>query len=86
MGEELAPEDYPFTKTPNLLRQLKCAREETLRRRVERFRKKVTKFAEEAGDPPPSTDAVIENIPWHGYPLNPTSLRHLSSKKLEANK
>lgn len=82
VGDELAPEHYPFTETPDLLRWLKCDREETLRRRVLRCRNKITELATNAGDPPPSTDAVIENSPWHGYRLNPDRIRIVTITEL----
>jgi Queuosine biosynthesis protein QueC len=75
MRKELTPERFPFTKTVGLLQQTRCANEETLRRRVLRCRNMIAKIAECAGDPPPSTDAVIENNQWHGYRLNPDRVR-----------
>jgi hypothetical protein len=82
MGDGLAPERYPFTKTSDLLRQVKCDSEETLCRRVERLRKKVVKLAKEAGDRSPSIDAVIENSQWHGYRLNPDRIRIVAITEL----
>jgi hypothetical protein len=73
--EEQAPERYPFTKTSNLMSQLRCDDAEALRRRVLRCRNKVTQLAAHAGDPRPSIEAVIESSQWHGYRLNPSRVR-----------
>ena len=73
--EERTPEAYPFTSSAALLKQTNCGNEQTLRRRVLRCRKMITRLAEEAGSVPPSDDAVIENQPWHGYRLNPDRVR-----------
>jgi len=80
--KELAPERYPFTKTTNLLRQINCADEETLRKRVSRCRNKIKKLAKKAGDAPPSINAVIENTQWHGYRLNPDQIRIVAISEL----
>ena len=72
MIEELAPENFPFIKTADLLRRLNC-NGETLRRRVYRCRNEIARLATGAGDAPPAIDAVIENSQWHGYRLNPDS-------------
>ncbi|MBW7997805.1 MAG: hypothetical protein FVQ81_14785 [Candidatus Glassbacteria bacterium] len=82
MDDELAPEHYPFTETHGLVRRLKCEGDETLRRRVLRCRNMITKLAENAGDPPPSIDAVIESSQWHGYRLNPDSIRIVAITEL----
>ena len=66
MRDELAPERYPFIETSKLMRQINCDADETLRRRVLRCRKKIAQLATNAGDSPPSLDAVIENSQWHG--------------------
>ena len=82
MRDERAPERYPFTSTANLLRQTNCAQEETLRRHVLRCRNRITRLAKDAGDPPPSIDAVIENSQWHGYRLNPDRIRIVAITEL----
>ena len=85
-GSELAPENYPFTKTADLLRQTNCPNKETLRRRVLRCRNTIMKMATRSGDPPPSIDAVIENSQWHGYRLNPDRVRIVALNELHKNK
>ena len=82
MSDELAPERYPFSSTANLLRQTNSAQEETLRRRVLRCRNSITRLAKDAGDPPPSIDAVIENSQRHGYRLNPNRIRIVALSEL----
>jgi hypothetical protein len=72
--DELAPESFPFIKTDDLRRRLGC-KEETIRRRVLRCRNTIARLAIAAGDAPPSLDAVVENSRWHGYRLNPDSIR-----------
>jgi hypothetical protein len=80
--DELMPERYPFTETTTLLEKTNCEFEETLRRRVLRCRNKITKMATGAGDQLPSIDAVIENIPRHGYRLNPDQIRIVAFSEL----
>jgi hypothetical protein len=82
MRDELAPEHYPFTETSNLIRKTNCDANEGLRRRVLRCRNKVAQLATNAGDPPPSLDAVIENSQWHGYRLNPDRIRIVALSEL----
>jgi hypothetical protein len=79
--DELAPERYPFIEISSLMDQLKVG-SQGLRNRVLRCRNAIKKLAKDAGDPVPSTGAVIENSPWHGYRLNPDNVRlvALSSK------
>jgi hypothetical protein len=73
--KERAPENYPFTETAKLVGQINCADQETLRKQVLRCRNKLRQLATNAGDSPPSLDAVIENSQWHGYRLNPSRVR-----------
>jgi hypothetical protein len=80
--DELAPENFRFTKTVDLLRQTHCANEETIRRRVLRCRNWIAKMAKCAGDPRPSIEAVIENNQWHGYRLNPDRVRIVALSEL----
>ena len=75
MLSKLAPAHYPYTGTKALIRQIKCITEEALRKRVLRCRNKITQLARNAGQPPPSVDAVIESSQWHGYRLNPDRIR-----------
>ncbi len=82
MRNELAPERYPFTMTSDLLRKTNCAHREMLRKRVLSCRNKISWLATNAGDPPPSIDAVIENHPWHGYRLNPDRVRIVALSEL----
>jgi hypothetical protein len=80
--DERAPEHYPFTKTTDLLRRLDCTSDEALRRRIERLRREITQLAKSADDPMPAMSAVVENIPWHGYRLNPDSVRIVALRDL----
>jgi hypothetical protein len=75
VSEGRVPENYPFTKTTDLIRQIGCTNDEALRRCVLRCRNKLRSLAISAGDPPPTTDAVLENSQWHGYRLNPNGVR-----------
>jgi hypothetical protein len=79
---ELAPEHYPFIKSSDLARRTSCDSDETLRRRILRCRNSIAKLAKDAGDPPPSIGAVIENIQWHGYRLNPDRVRIVAASEL----
>ncbi len=83
--DELAPEHYPFIKTVDLATQTMCNSDETLRRRILRCRKDITKLAGKAGDPPPSFGAVIESVQRHGYRLNPDRVRLVSISELSGS-
>jgi hypothetical protein len=82
--DELVPEHYPFTATSKLMSQTKCVSDETLRRRILRCRNTIASLAKDAGDAPPSLDAIIENSQWHGYRLNPDRVRLVALPELAA--
>jgi hypothetical protein len=83
--DELSPEHYRFTDSANLVRQTHCESNETLRRRILRCRNAISRLAEKAGDLPPPLDAVIENVQWHGYRLNPDRVRIVSISELSGD-
>ena len=76
--DRISPERHPFTESGELCRKTGCDNEETLRRRVLRCRNRIKKLAKAAGDPPPSIESVIENIPRRSYRLNPDRVRILA--------
>ena len=86
MLDERSPERYPFTESHELRRKTGCGDEDTFRRRVLRCRNQVKKLAKAAGDPPPSIDSVIENIPWRGYRLNPDRVRIVALTEVRRSK
>jgi hypothetical protein len=49
--------------------------EESVRRRVSQCRKQIEQLATNAGAPRPSISAIVENHQWHGYRLNPDTVR-----------
>lgn len=75
LWQGLAPERYPFMPTGRLLERLRVASAETLRRRVLRCRREIERLARDAGEAPPSIDAMIETNQRHGYRLNPDRVR-----------
>lgn len=77
-----APERFPFTKSSKLAGALELESGETLRRRVYRCRRAITRLAEKGGDEPLALDAVVESSQWHGYRLNPFVVRLLSLEEL----
>jgi hypothetical protein len=75
---ELLPEKYPFPKTTDLARVLNLDGP-SLRKRVSRFRnEEISSLCKAAGRPVLSENAIIENLPWHGYRLNPFRVRLVS--------
>ncbi|MEO0630737.1 MAG: 7-cyano-7-deazaguanine synthase, partial [Planctomycetota bacterium] len=72
-GLGLAPEEFRCIKAPQLATRLGIS-EETVRRRVLQTRKAIRTLAVNAGLDPPDDAALIENLPWHGYRLSPTTL------------
>jgi hypothetical protein len=51
-----------------------------------RCRRAIEALATRAGETSPALDAVIENNQWHGYRLNPTSVRLLAPGELAQSK
>ena len=75
---ELRPELYPFVKTIELAHMLSLE-EGSLRKRVYRFRNEdIPDLCRAAGAPALPEDAILENLPWHGYRLNPFRVRLVS--------
>ncbi len=71
---ELRPERHPFLKASELAQYLNLD-EPSLRKRVSRFRnEELMSLCNFAGHSLPE-DAIIENLPWHGYRLNPFHIR-----------
>ena len=75
---ELAPERYPLMPAKKLAQRSGCQSEETLRTGILRLRKKLEEFAKTSGRPPLPIDAIIENLSWRGYRLNPQCVRLVS--------
>ncbi|MEO0763614.1 MAG: 7-cyano-7-deazaguanine synthase, partial [Pseudomonadota bacterium] len=71
-GLGLAPEEFRCIKASQLATRLGIA-EETVRRRVLHARRAICALAANAGLDPPDDAALIENLPWHGYRLSPTT-------------
>jgi hypothetical protein len=86
MRQGLLPENHPFTPTGRLSKQLRVRTPEALRRRVLRCRKDIKDRARKACDAPPPIDAVIESNQWHGYRLNPDTVRVVAITELTARK
>jgi hypothetical protein len=63
-----APENYHYTNTSTLAKRLQV-RQPTVRQRVLRIRKRLFDWFAE-GYPLPQ-DALIENLSWDGYRINP---------------
>ena len=85
MKAELTPENFPFTKTSDLVRRFNC-KHGTLRRRVYRCRNEIARLAAGAGESSPSIEAVIENLPWRGYRLNPDRVKLVALTQLSRPK
>lgn len=80
---ECAPEKFPFISASRLSSEINCE-EETLRKRVYRCRNQIAQMASMAGDLTPDDGAVIENVPWHGYRLNPDRVRIIAMSDLSS--
>ena len=85
MKDELTPENFPFTKTSDLVHRFNC-KHETLRRRVYRCRNEIARLAAGAGESSPSIEAVIENLSWRGYRLNPDRVKLVALTQLSRPK
>ena len=74
--------EVPFLKATDLAKELTCD-EQNLRKRVSRFRnEEIASLCKTAGRPVLSEDAIIENLPWHGYRLNPFRVRLVSLSEI----
>lgn len=72
---ELRPEKYPFLKSIDLANAFSLD-EPSMRKRVSRFRnEEVAALCVRAGRSTLPEDAIVENLPWHGYRLNPFRVR-----------
>jgi hypothetical protein len=78
---ELRPERYPFLKATDLAKEL-SRDEQGLRTRVSRFRKEVAGLCTAVNLPPLTHDAIVENLPWQGYRLNPFRVRLVALSEL----
>ncbi len=65
------PIDASFVKSGVLAEQTGAPSGEALRRQIQRCREAITELARDAGAPPPEPGDIVENLPWHGYRLNP---------------
>ncbi|MEL7469613.1 MAG: 7-cyano-7-deazaguanine synthase [Pseudomonadota bacterium] len=72
-GGGLAPEDHPLMKGGKLAEAWDLESEEGVRKRIQSVRSLIAKRAKSAGQSPPDPKAIVENLPWHGYRLNPTN-------------
>jgi Queuosine biosynthesis protein QueC len=75
-----APDNYRYTITSTLAKRLQVL-EPTVRQRVLRIRKRLFNWFAE--DYPLSQDALIENLSWRGYRINP-AVRLLDLAEMDA--
>jgi DNA-binding winged helix-turn-helix (wHTH) protein len=59
---------------------------ESLRRRIERFRRKVGALATAAGDRAPALDEIVETVQGRGYRLNPDRVRIVELTEVDFRK
>jgi hypothetical protein len=80
---ELLPQNYPFLKTADLAHELNLDGA-SIRKRVSRFRnEEIVTLCKAAGRPVLPEDAIIENLPWNGYRLNPFRVRLVALSEIE---
>ena len=71
----MRPEKYPFLTASDLAQTLGLD-EPGMRKRVSRFRnQEMAALCKVAGHAALPNDAIIENLPWQGYRLNPFRIR-----------
>jgi hypothetical protein len=77
------PQNHPFVKTAVLARELNIDGN-SIRKRVSRFRNdEIANLCKEGGRPVLPEDAIIENLPWNGYRLNPFRVRLVALSEIE---
>ncbi|MEM7213119.1 MAG: hypothetical protein AAF479_14725 [Pseudomonadota bacterium] len=79
-GLGLAPEDHPFTLGRKLAEAWGLESDVGVRKRIQSLRTLVSKRANASGQLPPDRNAIIENLPWRGYRLNPTGVDVIRSQ------
>jgi 7-cyano-7-deazaguanine synthase in queuosine biosynthesis len=84
-GAGLPHEEYALASARDLASTLNIA-EETVRRRINRARRQIAEAIGAAGLSVPPDDAIIENIPWSGYRLNPDTTRVVVAGRKPASK
>lgn len=70
-GQGMAPLDYPLASSAFLANALKLEGDETLRQRVNRAKTVLKTKMASSGRELQEAEAIIENVPWHGYRLTP---------------
>jgi 7-cyano-7-deazaguanine synthase in queuosine biosynthesis len=80
---ELLPQNYPFLKTADLAHELNLDGA-SIRKRVSRFRnEEIVTLCKAAGRHVLPEDAIIENLPWNRYRLNPFRVRLVALSEIE---
>ena len=74
-GEGLEPEDYPVLGPEALAERWCVDGGEPVRQRIRRARRALDQGWQKAGRSALDEDAIIENVPWKGYRLNPFRVR-----------
>lgn len=70
-GKGLSPEDYPLITAGKLAERVGLTSEESLRKSINRTRNTLLQKFASAGLDEDIAEGLIENLPWHGYRLNP---------------
>lgn len=70
-GQGMSPLDYPFASSAFLANALKLEGDEALRQRVNRAKTVLKTKMASSGRELQEAEAIIENVPWHGYRLAP---------------
>lgn len=74
-GEGRSPADYPYLRTAALAKEMSLAGDASVRKRINRARGVIRRMAARVSRHAPEPDAIIENIAWKGYRLNPWRVR-----------
>ncbi|TDL91374.1 hypothetical protein E2L05_00205 [Meridianimarinicoccus aquatilis] len=70
-GQGMTPLDYPLASSAFLANALKLEGDEAVRQRVNRAKTVLKKKMASSGREQQEAEAIIENVPWHGYRLTP---------------
>jgi hypothetical protein len=71
IGQGLDPLDHPTVNSARLCDELELADEGAVRKRINRTRGQLGRKFESSGRDPAAGRRIIENLPWHGYRLDP---------------
>jgi hypothetical protein len=88
LSQGLDPLEHPTISPAKLCDALKLADEGAVRKRINRARGQLGRKFASAGRDPDAGKEIIQNVPWHGYRLDPerVTVRMMSTEIMDARR